>query len=116
MKYCTHCGAELLEDAVICPKCGCWVNSEGTTSMQQKAKLNACALVGFILSLVGVVLFFVDYMGLLALAGMILSIVALVQLGKNNEQRGKAFAITGVSVGACMFVFGVIYWISVMLP
>lgn len=23
MKYCTHCGAELLDEAVMCPKCGC---------------------------------------------------------------------------------------------
>lgn len=25
MKYCTKCGNELLDDAVICPKCGCAV-------------------------------------------------------------------------------------------
>lgn len=23
MKYCSHCGAELLDEAVICPDCGC---------------------------------------------------------------------------------------------
>lgn len=26
MKYCTHCGAEMLDDAVVCVKCGCAVN------------------------------------------------------------------------------------------
>jgi hypothetical protein len=25
MKYCSHCGAEVADDAVICPKCGCQV-------------------------------------------------------------------------------------------
>lgn len=25
MKYCTHCGAEMLDDAVVCVKCGCSV-------------------------------------------------------------------------------------------
>ena len=25
MKYCSKCGNELLDDAVICPKCGCAV-------------------------------------------------------------------------------------------
>lgn len=35
MKYCTHCGNELLDDAVICPKCGCPVADE------RKAKANA---------------------------------------------------------------------------
>jgi len=26
MKYCTHCGNELLDEAAICPKCGCAVD------------------------------------------------------------------------------------------
>lgn len=25
MKYCTHCGKEIMDDAVICPHCGCAV-------------------------------------------------------------------------------------------
>jgi hypothetical protein len=25
MKYCAHCGGEVAEEAVICPKCGCAV-------------------------------------------------------------------------------------------
>ena len=27
MKYCSHCGRELLDEAVICPSCGCRVRS-----------------------------------------------------------------------------------------
>ena len=27
MKYCTHCGAEMMDEAVICVKCGCEVAS-----------------------------------------------------------------------------------------
>ncbi|MCB9498845.1 MAG: zinc-ribbon domain-containing protein [Bacillales bacterium] len=23
MKYCTYCGAEVMEEAVVCPHCGC---------------------------------------------------------------------------------------------
>ncbi|WP_368248904.1 zinc-ribbon domain-containing protein, partial [Intestinimonas butyriciproducens] len=30
MKYCSKCGNELLDEAVICPKCGCPV--EGSTN------------------------------------------------------------------------------------
>ena len=115
MKYCTHCGAEIMEDAAICTKCGCWTN-QTAQGAQQKAKINACALVGFILAMVGVVTFFIDFMGMLALAGMILSIVGLVQLVKNKEQKGKALAISGISVGACMFLFDFIYWIALLLP
>ncbi|MFR0796435.1 MAG: zinc-ribbon domain-containing protein [Oscillospiraceae bacterium] len=25
MKYCAHCGAQLVDEAVVCPKCGCAV-------------------------------------------------------------------------------------------
>ena len=114
MKYCTHCGAEIVDEAVICTKCGCWVNGASGTSLQPKAKMNVCALVGFILTMVAVITFFIDFMGMLALAGMIVSIVGLTQTVKNNEQRGKGFAITGVTVGACLFLFGVIYTIATL--
>ena len=28
MKYCSHCGNELLDEAVVCPRCGCRVESQ----------------------------------------------------------------------------------------
>lgn len=28
MKYCQHCGKQLLNEAVICPGCGCFVQAE----------------------------------------------------------------------------------------
>lgn len=28
MKYCSHCGKELLDEAVICPGCGCAVGTQ----------------------------------------------------------------------------------------
>ena len=30
MKFCSKCGNELMDEAVICPKCGCMVNGELT--------------------------------------------------------------------------------------
>ena len=32
MKYCTHCGKELLDEAVICPGCGCEVEEKKSSS------------------------------------------------------------------------------------
>ncbi len=32
MKYCKHCGAELLDEAVICPKCGCPTGDTNTVA------------------------------------------------------------------------------------
>lgn len=31
MKYCSHCGKELLDEAVVCPSCGCKVASSSST-------------------------------------------------------------------------------------
>ena len=119
MKYCTHCGAEILEEAVICTKCGCWVeqkNQQGVSPLRgavQNAKLNVCAIVGFILSMASIV-FVVNFMGFLALAGMIVSVVGLTQI-KNAEQKGKGYAVAGIIVGACLFLFGVSVWATVVM-
>lgn len=107
MKFCEHCGAELVDDALICVKCGCPTTST-TVIDANKTKLNAVALVGFILSMVSLLL---PYIGVVtALAGMICSIIGLVHVKRKNE-RGKGFAIAGISVGAALFAFWLIIWV-----
>lgn len=34
MKYCSKCGAELLDEAIICPKCGCETDSSKALKQQ----------------------------------------------------------------------------------
>lgn len=54
MKYCTHCGAEMLDDAVVCVKCGCAVDepakatdNDGTMKLLVKIfMILGCILVG----------------------------------------------------------------------
>ena len=36
MKYCTKCGNEIMEEAVICPKCGCATKNAGKSSVDMK--------------------------------------------------------------------------------
>lgn len=39
MKYCQKCGNELLDEAILCPKCGCSVVANTNNSQkEQKAK------------------------------------------------------------------------------
>lgn len=63
MKYCSKCGNELLDEAVICPKCGCAVEtaSSTTSSANQLLKVNKqgkittaiiLIIIAFVLSLV----------------------------------------------------------------
>ena len=32
MKFCTHCGKELMDEAVVCPGCGCSVTNQSQTA------------------------------------------------------------------------------------
>lgn len=111
MKYCEKCGNELLDEAVICPKCGCAVRDMPQRQEEVPARLSVCALVGFILSLVSVI-FFVNPFGLLAVAGFVNSVIGLVHCNK-KKLRGRGFAIAGIVVGAIFTVVGCFAWFAV---
>ena len=34
MKYCKHCGKEIMDEAVICPNCGCAVEEPAVTKIK----------------------------------------------------------------------------------
>ena len=76
MKYCKSCGAELVDDAVICPKCG--VSVDGSV---QERKQNKLGIAGFILSL-----FWIQFLG------FIFSVIGVIVGKKNNHKIGLAVA------------------------
>ncbi len=60
MKYCQKCGKELMDEAIICPGCGCAVAAEAYR-MQRYAEENgglatAAIIFAFISPLVGIIL------------------------------------------------------------
>ncbi len=61
MKFCTHCGKQLMDEAVICTGCGCSVETKSTTvgqttsSEQDKANVGLLIL-SILLPLVGIIL------------------------------------------------------------
>lgn len=70
---------------------------------------NKFALWGFILSLIGIAGWAIPYLGgLIWTAGLVLSIIGLVQINraaKNDEyQKGKGFAIAGIVISALQIV------------
>ena len=112
--YCTNCGKECNQDEKFCTGCGTALNAmqEQTAASvpavaaaptataapaKEKKKFNVFAIVGFVLSLVC----FLGGPGTVVLgplAGLIFSIVALVQI-KKNSQKGKGLAVAGVILG-----------------
>lgn len=83
MKYCSHCGKEIMNEAVICPHCGCSVPAESINDKSNKG-LN---IISFIVPIVGAILYLVYHekeprkaaaLGKWALYGIIASVVLYI--------------------------------------
>ena len=111
--YCQNCGREFKADEKFCTACGAAATEAPTvqvsnvavaeaknapTPKKEKKQMNIFAIIGFVVSLV-------CFLGIIQtsvigpLAGLIFSIVALVQIKKNN-QKGKGLAVAGVILGS----------------
>lgn len=94
--YCSVCGKEVMEEAVICPSCGCAVKKEGiktnitTTTASKKTQISVIlgiigivsawlfALVGHIVSIIGIIFGIKEYKETEKMTGLILSIIGEV--------------------------------------
>lgn len=56
MKYCSRCGKEIMDEAAVCPHCGCAVTSPNTVPDELSTGLN---VLSFFIPLVGLVLYLV---------------------------------------------------------
>lgn len=101
--FCKKCGAEIDDQAVICVKCGCSTKEEIaiTETPKAKKKINIMCLVGFILSLVSWLL---ALYGIVAIAGLTLSIIGVVQ-AKRKEERLVGLGIAGIPISACSLIY-----------
>lgn len=56
MKFCSHCGKQILKDAVMCPHCGCAIESKISVTDEPNKGLN---ILSFLLPIVGAILYLV---------------------------------------------------------
>lgn len=56
MKFCSHCGKQILKDAVVCPHCGCATESKASVTDEPNKGLN---IISFLLPIVGAILYLV---------------------------------------------------------
>jgi hypothetical protein len=59
MKFCSHCGAEIADEAVICVKCGCSTGNQMGGVNPNDAPSGGFAVLGFLFPVVGLILFIV---------------------------------------------------------
>lgn len=58
MKYCSKCGQQVHDEAVICPYCGCAIS--GSTAVTNDAPSTGFAVLGFLIPIVGLILYLVN--------------------------------------------------------
>lgn len=68
MKYCSKCGKEIVDEAVICPGCGCAqgnnvqnniANSNVQGNDVSQSKVNAWSILGFFIPVAGLILYLI---------------------------------------------------------
>lgn len=92
MKFCSHCGKELMDEAVVCVNCGCSVN--GANSMANAAAgedipNGGLNILSFFIPIVGLILYCAmqsktprkaKQIGIFALVGFVINLVLVIAL------------------------------------
>lgn len=95
MKYCSKCGKELMDEAVICVNCGCAVANEQTanpTAVQNRESSSTanCALIfAFLCPIVGL-------------------IIGIVGLRKYKDQRLRKRCTTAIVISIVIWILGLL--------
>ena len=102
MKYCVKCGAEMVDDAVMCVKCGTLVsgftlNKNMSQDNCQTQTMNGAKIAVFIFMLIGTVANALYTLGL-SLAWCIPMTVVYYKNAKNNKE-------VGIGLKICTLIF-----------
>ena len=97
MIYCNECGKEISDKADKCPHCGCPVNfgkKENTLEKQEKSNNGKIGLIGFIISLLGLIF----SAGGFLLVGLTAIVMGIVSLAKKENKKWMAIAAIIISI------------------
>ena len=93
MKFCTKCGKELRDEAVVCTNCGCSTSGGAPVVAGVDAPNTGFAVLGFFIPLVGLILYLVN---------------------KDTAPLKAKSAGKGALIGFCVsLVFSIIYGVAV---
>jgi len=89
MKYCAKCGAEIMDEAVVCPKCGCLVDN-GESKKNASSDNSTLKTIAKVFMIVGTISL---GFGLIPLAWCIPMTLSYWRKVENHEPVSLAFKI-----------------------
>ncbi len=105
MKYCEKCGNEIIDEAVICPGCGCPVN--GAKMSTPVGGGNKKMQKSMILGIIGII-----FAWLFALVGHVVSIIGIIigvkEYKETNKNTGMIISIIGEACSIVSSIIGVV--------
>lgn len=89
--FCSNCGKELHDEAVVCPNCGVMTGREASMySPEPKKETNGMAIAGFVCSF------------LVPILGWVFGGIGLSRANKRGG-NGKGFSIAAIAIASVMF-------------
>ena len=102
MKYCVKCGAELIDEAVVCTKCGCLINNDiinnKTASNVKKKEKNENGKTEFYLGLLTLIL------SIIGLASSIISWILVLVNSQFAYSIYTIFLCTGLGTSSILAI------------
>lgn len=96
--YCSKCGKEIMDEAVVCPGCGCAIKNDVLPHAVEIRKNNT--QVSLILGIVGII-----FAWLFALVGHIASIIGIIMGIKEYKETGKMTGLVVSIIGEVCAIF-----------
>ena len=99
IKYCSQCGKELVDEAVVCPNCGCAV--QAPVSQQEDKPSTGLNILAFLFPVIGLILFLcfqkttpvrAKAIGKWALIGFVVGVALSILLGILGGILGAMYA------------------------
>ena len=105
--YCTNCGKEIDDKAVVCPHCGVVTDNYVQPVIDKPAqKTNGLGIAGFVVGLSSLALGM--YLLIACIVGLILSIIAVKNKPKYNRCNGLATA--GLVISIVSMALWTLWW------
>jgi uncharacterized membrane protein YvbJ len=87
MKYCSKCGNQLFDEAVICPQCGCATGYQEHTIRKQTSTMQTVAKIFMIIGTV------INGFAIIPLAWCVPMTLSYINKIKNGERVGTGFKV-----------------------